>query len=212
MEDNMNSCLMWAVGLYTPVDLGSVFDSADYKGVGLELDSHITLLYAQGKILPKATLFEDLKTNLGESRWESITSLISGMTRLPILDAFELGSFENDSDYVVLKLKKGNNIYEFLRMVNIGLREKYGVNTEFSQYTPHITLAELNPGTAKKYVESECLKNVLKNSLLDFEDLVVSYGTSSEITDRKQYFLTQYKNIDRYFRLRNLKEGNKLFE
>ena len=91
MEDNMNSCLMWAVGLYTPVDLGSVFDSADYKGVGLELDSHITLLYAQGKILPKVTLFEDLKTILGESRWDSITSLISGITRLPVLDAFELG-------------------------------------------------------------------------------------------------------------------------
>ena len=50
MEDNnsMNSCLMLAIGLYTPVELGSIFDSADYKGTGLELDSHITLLYAQG--------------------------------------------------------------------------------------------------------------------------------------------------------------------
>ena len=38
MEDNnsMNSCLMLAIGLYTPVELGSIFDSADYKGTGLE--------------------------------------------------------------------------------------------------------------------------------------------------------------------------------
>ena len=81
MEENnsINSCLMLAIGLYTPVELGSIFDSADYKGTGLELDSHITLLYAQGKVLPKEEIIEDLKTLVN---WEMFNVLISGVDRL----------------------------------------------------------------------------------------------------------------------------------
>lgn len=214
MEDNnsMNSCLMLAIGLYTPVELGSIFDSADYKGTGLELDSHITLLYAQGKILPKKMILEDIKTILGEPGWDSFCDLISGTTRLKVLDNFELGSFENDSDYLVLKMKSGSDIYEKLRLLNLSLRKKYSVATQFTDYIPHITLAELVPGTVSKYLGSDCLKNVLNDSLIDFEDLILSHGLTSEIFDRKQYFLTSYKSVDRYFRLKNLREGNNALE
>ena len=213
MEDNnsMNSCLMLAIGLYTPVELGSIFDSADYKGTGLELDSHITLLYAQGKILPRKVIKEDIKTILGDVG-ETFNDLCSGVSRIPVFDLFELGSFENDSDYLVLKMKSDHDPYSTLKLLNTGLRKKYGIKSEFAEYSPHITLAELNPGMAKKYLESECLKNVLRDSVIDFEDLIISFGYSGEINDRKQYFLTQYKNIDRYFRLKNLKEGNKEFK
>ena len=214
MEDNnsMNSCLMLAMGLYTPVELGSIFDSADYKGTGLELDSHITLLYAQGKILPRKMIKEDINTILGEDGWESLTKLCSGVSRIKVFDLFELGSFENDSDYLVLKMKKDMDPYPILKLVNTGLRKKYKVSSEFSDYSPHITLAQLNPGTVNKYLESECLKNVLRDSVVDFEDIVISFGYSGEENDRKQYFLTQYKNIDRYFRLKNLRDGNKELE
>ena len=214
MEDNnsMNSCLMLAMGLYTPVELGSIFDSADYKGTGLELDSHITLLYAQGKILPRKMIKEDINTILGEDGWESLTKLCSGVSRIKVFDLFELGSFENDSDYLVLKMKKDMDPYPILKLVNTGLRKKYKVSSEFSDYSPHITLAQLNPGTVNKYLESECLKNVLRDSVVDFEDIVISFGYSGEESDRKQYFLTQYKNIDRYFRLARLKEWNKDLE
>lgn len=214
MEDNnsMNSCLMLAMGLYTPVELGSIFDSADYKGTGLELDSHITLLYAQGKILPRKMIKEDINTILGEDGWESLTKLCSGVSRIKVFDLFELGSFENDSDYLVLKMKKDMDPYPILKLVNTGLRKKYKVSSEFSDYLPHITLAQLNPGTVNKYLESECLKNVLRDSVVDFEDIVISFGYSGEESDRKQYFLTQYKNIDRYFRLARLKEWNKDLE
>lgn len=214
MEDNnsMNSCLMLAIGLYTPVELGSIFDSADYKGTGLELDSHITLLYAQGKILPRKMIKEDIKTILGDIGWENLNDWISGISRIKVFELFELGSFENDSDYLVLKMKKDHDIYSLSNLINLGLKKKYGVKSEFTEYSPHITLAELNPGTAKKYLESDCLKKVLSDSLIDFEDLIISFSYSGEESDRKQYFLTQYKNIDRYFRLRNLKEGNKELE
>lgn len=214
MEDNnsMNSCLMLAVGLYTPVELGSIFDSADYKGTGLELDSHITLLYAQGKILPRKLIKEDINTILGEDGWESLTELCSGTSRIKVFDLFELSSFENDSDYLVLKMKKDMDPYPMLKLVNTGLRKKYKVSSEFADYSPHITLAQLNPGTVNKYLESECLRNVLRDSVIDFEDIVISFGYSGEENDRKQYFLTQYKNIDRYFRLSRLKEWNKDLE
>ncbi len=212
MEDNnMNSCLMLAMGLYTPVDLGSIFDSADYKGTGLELDSHITVIYAQNKILPRRMIFDDIKTILGDS-WEGIEELISTPNRLSVLELFELSSFENDSDYLVLKLKDTSEIYEKLSLLNLGLKKKYGVKSEFASYSPHITLAELEPGTVGKYLNSECLKNVLRDSKVDFEDFIISFGMSGEVDDRKQYFLTQYKNIDRYFRLKNSKVNNEELE
>lgn len=214
MEDNstsMNSCLMLAIGLYTPVELGSIFDSADYKGTGLELDSHITLLYAQGRLLPRKMILEDVKSILGED-WKNFEDLISNMSRLKVLDTFELGSFENDSDYLVLKMKKDNDIFEKLKLINLSLRKKYKVSVDFSDYMPHITLAELMPGTVEKYLKLDCLKKILENSLIDFEDLILSQGISSEVFDRKQYFLTQFKNVDRYFRLKNLREGNKNLE
>ena len=212
MEDNsINSCLMLAIGLYTPVELGSIFDSADYKGTGLELDSHITLLYAQNKILPRKMILDDVKSILGED-WREFDNLISNVSREKVFDSFELGSFENDSDYLVLKMKKDNFLYDKLKLVNLGLRKKHKVSVDFSDYTPHITLAELKSGTVKKYLESDCLKKVLENSLIDFEDLILSHGVSSEVFDRKQYFLTQYKSIDRYFRLKNLRDGNKELE
>ena len=212
MEDNnMNSCLMLAMGLYTPVDLGSIFDSADYKGTGLGLDSHITVIYAQNKILPRRMIFDDIKTILGDS-WEGIEELISTPNRLSVLELFELSSFENDSDYLVLKLKDTSEIYEKLSLLNLGLKKKYGVKSEFASYSPHITLAELEPGTVGKYLNSECLKNVLRDSKVDFEDFIISFGMSGEVDDRKQYFLTQYKNIDRYFRLKNSKADNEELE
>lgn len=211
MEENnsINSCLMLAIGLYTPVELGSIFDSADYKGMGLELDSHITLLYAQGKVLPKEEIIEDLKTLVN---WEMFNELISGVANLKVFDCFELSSFENDSDYLVLKMKSDTDTYKKFKLINLSLRKKYNVSSEFTDYTPHITLAELQPGTASKYLESDCLKKVLNNSLVDFEDLILSYGVSSEVTDRKQHFLTNHKSVDRYFRLKNLRKNNKELE
>lgn len=210
MEENtvMNSCLMWAIGLYTPVDLASIFKSEDLRDTGLELDSHLTLLYAQGKILPRKDMMSDIETILSDE-YEGLLDICKTENRFKVLDVFDLGSFENDSDYIVLKLKKDCEQYRILSLINKGLKTKYGVSSEFSEYTPHLTLAQLQLGKAKDYLANENLKLILENSYFDFEDIMISFGTSSEPVDRKQYFLTQYKNIDRYFRLKHLKEYDK---
>lgn len=209
MEENtINSCLMWAIGLYTPVDLASIFKNEDLRETGLELDSHLTLLYAQGKILPRKDMMSDIEMILSEE-YEGFLDTCKTENRFKVLDVFELSSFENDSDYIILKMKKDNESYRILSLINKGLKTKYGVSSEFSEYTPHLTLAQLKLGKAKDYLRNENLKLILENSYFDFEDIMISFGTSSDVNDRKQYFLTQYKNVDRYFRLKHLKEYDK---
>ena len=47
---------MLACNLLTPISLGSIFLDDDLKDTGIELDSHITILYAQDKIIDKAEI------------------------------------------------------------------------------------------------------------------------------------------------------------
>ena len=209
METNneLNSCLMLAVNLMTPVDLAYIFDSPDLKDTGIELDSHITILYAQGKELPRQNILQDIKDILNDYD-DFLEVYCKNTVFYKALDIFDLGSFENDSDYIVLKLKKNFDLFGKLSLINKGLRIQYDVSSDFDTYTPHVSLAELEPGTAKKYLESENLKTVLENSYINFEDLILSYGKSNEPKDRKQYYLTQFKALDRYFRVQNLEKDN----
>lgn len=212
MENNeINSCLMWAVNLNTPVDLGCIFENSDLKDTGIELDSHITLLYAQGKVIPRENLLSDIQMILGED-YEKLDKLCKEEKESGVLDLFDLGCFENDSDYIVLKLKKDTEIFDILNRVNKGLRTKYGVSSDYSDYTPHLTLAELNPGLAEKYMGSDKLSLILEDTSIRFEDLMISYGANNEVEDRKQYFLTHYTCVDRYFRLAGLKRSGKDLE
>lgn len=212
MDNNLiNSCLMLACSLYTPVSLSSIFDSEDLKDTGIELESHITLLYAQGTIIPNEELITDIKSILGNDDFVKFNSILEEDTLINVLDIFDIGIFENDSDYVVLKLNldkikdsKYRSLAEYLYKINKGLRSKYKVQSEY-EYTPHLSLAELKPGTARKYYESEKLKLVLINSKVSAEDLVISYGTSNEKEDRKRFNLTKYHAVDRFFREENLK-------
>lgn len=208
-----NSCLMLAVKLDTPVNLGCVFDSEDLKDTGIELDSHITLLYAQGKELPKDNLMEDIKTILGE-RTVEFMDLLKEEHEYNILDFFHIDSFENKSDYLVLKLNEDKKeLFNDLFLINKGIRIKYDVTVDFDNYSPHITLAELKPGTVQKYKESDKLLLILENTLFDFDDIILSYGKSNEVDDRKQYHLTNFNSISRFFRLYNeKKELEELFK
>ena len=208
-----NSCLMLAVKLDTPVNLGCVFDSEDLKDTGIELDSHITLLYAQGKELPKDNLMEDIKTILGE-RTVEFMDLLKEEHEYNILDFFHIDSFENNSDYLVLKLNEDKKeLFNDLFLINKGIRIKYDVAVDFDNYSPHITLAELKPGTVQKYKESDKLLLILENTLFDFDDIILSYGKSNEVDDRKQYHLTNFNSISRFFRLYNeKKELEELFK
>lgn len=207
--NELNSCLMLAVNLMTPVDLAYVFDAPDLKDTGIELDSHITLLYAQEKELPRKNIPQDIRDILGDQEYNDFLDVYCKNTIFhKALDIFDLGSFENDSDYIILKLKKNFDLFGKLSLINKGLRVQYSVSSDFDNYTPHVSLAELNPGTAKKYLESENLKTILEDSYINFEDIILSYGKSGEPEDRKQYYLTQFKAVDRYFRIARLKKTN----
>ena len=111
--DVNNSCLMLAVKLDTPVNLGCVFDSEDLKDTGIELDSHITLLYAQGKELPRYDLMNDVKTILGEQTIEFM-DLLKEEHDYNLLDYFHIDSFENDSDYFTPH-SPINTFYQYLQ-------------------------------------------------------------------------------------------------
>ena len=202
---DLNSCLMLAVNLDCPISLKSLFDEADLKDTGVELDSHITLLYAQGRELDRKALMSDIESILGEEDYDDFMTKLSSPKTLPVLDVFDLDCFENDSDYVILKLKKDSALFPYLERINKGLREKYSVSSDFADYTPHVSLAELQPGKARGYLESEELKAVINDSVISLEDIMVSYGLSNEPEDRKQYFLTGFHSVDRYFRMIHLK-------
>jgi hypothetical protein len=176
------------------------------KDTGVELDSHITLLYAQGKRIEHVGLLSGIKEILGDEDWRWLEGMIRGDEFYSVLDLFELGSFENDSDYLVLKLRKGSPLFKVLSLINKGLSIKEEVKSEFSSYIPHLSLAELEPGKAKKYLENETLREILGDSIVGIEDLFISYGKSNEPEDREQRWLTSWKCVDRFFRLINLKK------
>lgn len=205
METNLNSCLMLAINLDCPISLKALFDETDLKDTGVELDSHITLLYAQGKEIDRKELLSDIQTILGDEDYDDLMARIHAAKEVSVFDVFELGCFENDSDYLILKLKKDSSIYSWLAQINKALRIRYDVSSDFADYTPHLSLAELKPGTVKKYLESEEIKHVLADSVVSLDDIMISYGLSNEPDDRKQYFLTAFHSVDRYFRLQHLK-------
>ena len=202
-----NSCLMLNCSLYLPVSLSAIFSREDLKDTGIENESHITLLYAQGKEIPRMNILGDVETILGSKEFDDLIEYIKSENTDRILDSFEVGSFENDSDYVVLKMKQSSKFYKTLGLINKGLRMKYEVSSEYS-YTPHISLAELKPGTAKKYLEDPRINLILKDSFVSFEDLVISYGPSNTSVDRLRYNLTTFNAVDYFFHTENMRKEN----
>jgi hypothetical protein len=200
--EGINSCLMLAVRLDLPVDLGSIFDSEDITD--LELDSHVTVLYAKNKTIEPQELKESINMILDKDQIEALTN---GDNELDLLELTELGLFENDDDYLVLKLKDSWQ-KKFCTILNKGLSTKFDVVSDFSSYNPHITLATLKKGTGKKYLDSEKVRLVLEKGILAFEDLMVSYGGENDGPDRKQFFLTNRFCVSRYFRIDNLRKSN----
>ena len=202
-----NSCLMLNCSLYLPVSLSAIFSREDLKDTGIENESHITLLYAQGKEIPRMNILGDIETILGEPEFDNFIEYIRSENTERILNNFEIGSFENDSDYIVLKMKQTSELYKTLGLINKGLRTKYEVVSEYS-YTPHISLAELQPGTAKKYLEDPKISLILNESFVSFEDLVISYGPSNTPVDRLRYNLTTFNAIDYFFHTENMRNEN----
>lgn len=90
-----NSCLMLNCSLYLPVSLSAIFSREDLKDTGIENESHITLLYAQGKEIPRMNILGDIETILGEPEFDNFIEYIRSENTERILNNFEIGSFEN---------------------------------------------------------------------------------------------------------------------
>lgn len=213
-KENFSSCVMIAANLITPVSLASIFETADLKGSGINFDSHITLLYADGLSLDKEEVLgcidgisvrSEALLNPGPGAFTNYLRDLSNRRAVHVLDLFDLSNFENDSGYVVLKLKKDSEWFNILAELNQGLKEEFGVKTLFKDYTPHITLAELKPGTTEKYLKSKTLLAVLKESKVRLEDLILSYGQKG-VDDFDVRNLTINRAVDRYFRDRYLRQ------
>lgn len=196
---DINSCIMLAMAFHTAIDLESVIENSDLKDTGIEKDPHVTVLYAPKIIIPKSEILESVDTILGPEDYEEFLGFLKNDKLFNVHEFFELGNFENDSDYLVLKLKKEGKLFKVLELMNKGLARKFGVTQTFPDYNPHLTLAELEPGTSRKYLDSKKIELILNTAQVGFEDLIISYGASNE-TDRIQWSLTTFHTVERYFR------------
>lgn len=209
MEFN-NSCVMLMTSLWTGIDFYAVFDEEDLKDTGIEYDSHITALYAGDLVIPRNEVLENIKLSLSDY-WTDLENLLKENEKLKVSDHFEISKFENDSDYVIFKLREDSDIYKLMTLMNKGLVRTYGINSEFATYTPHMTLAELEVGTASKYMFSPLLSKIYENAVFSLDDLVISYGRKDKPGEYKQYNLTSFNAVTRYFRQKELERDREYY-
>ena len=93
--------------------------------------------------------------------------------------------------------------FRVLSEFNEKLLTKYGIEPTFKNYTPHLTLAEIQPGLTQKYVDLDQLRLILEASTVRPEDLIISYDAGDK--DYKVHNITYNNTVDRFFRIRDLK-------
>lgn len=200
----MKSKLTWKIGLYTPISLTCSIKDEDLMG-SQNFDPSILILDAGDHILPRTTLLNDIKLILGTKDYETFDDLCKAEdNERHVFDFFELNSISKpDSDWLILKLKSDNIISESIKLIRKGVGVKFKINTRSEYYVPYIKLLEVNPGSSHKYIadDNSSLRAILKDSKFDVEDLALSITDIDDV--EKDYYLTQYKNVDRYFRIRN---------
>lgn len=205
-----NSCLMQAMTLETPLDLCYCFKDEDL--IYVEPETHITLLWAPGVYAFPARVdnMDALRTLLPPSDYQALINFISNGDYLPddwFGQIFKLDSFNNDDgDYLILKLSAENPYGEWMmkifKLINKGFKRKWEVEASKFPYNPHITLAKLEKGCAKRYIESHSFNKILEDSHLGWSDIILSIGESGKEDDyRKQTYLTNFHAVDRYFEL-----------
>lgn len=199
-----NSCLMLATSLWTGIDFDAVFGEGDK----IERDSHITIFYDPSKTIEREGMLDKIKILLGED--SDFLDQLKEQEKFKVLDFFELGKFENDRDYLVLKLQKGNMLYDTLEILNSGLTSAYDIKSTFKDYTPHMTLAELDPGKAKDYMFSPTLNLILETARFSLDDFVLSWGNEEE--EYKHFNITSINAVDRYFRQKELEKSKDWYE
>lgn len=197
-----SSCLMLSSTLHTPVSLESVFQEEHLVSDGIEHDSHVTLFYKKGDPqVPNDDLLQDVKDSLGPTESRVFLEFLKRQELFTVSDLFTLGSFTNrDEAWIVLKLKPGNELFEKLSTINKYMSEKYDIQSDFSEYTPHITLAEVGISYEPLYLESDLLEKLCFHSKVSFDDLTLSWGNVGEKNDTKKWATTKYHVVERHLR------------
>lgn len=212
MNEFNSSCVMLSTSLWTCVDLFALFNDDDLKDTGVELNSHITLLFSSDRVYPKSDILDSIKRSLGDTEWDNFKDLLKSKEKLKVTDYFDLSKFENDSDYVILRLRDDSDLFRELGMINKGLSLELGIKGDYGVYKPHMTLAELEPGAAKKYMFKKTLTHAVETALFSVDDLVISYGIKNKSNMYKEFNLTSYNAVDRYFRQQQLQKNKEALE
>lgn len=174
----------------------------------IETDQHITCFYGKAlKPVDRKAIISDIKSVMGEEDFVRFMKFLEGNKRFPLLDMFSLGKFEQaDCDFLVLHLKEGNNVFDTLKVLNKGLVTKYDIALSFSDYNPHLTLAKLKPGMAGKYINEDLMRPYLKDAEVQFQDFTFSEGYDEDEEKWKQYAVTSFHSVERYFYQKREKE------
>lgn len=197
MENSV--CLMLAASLHTPISLDSVFDELDLQNDGIKNDYHITIAYDESGRMTRDSILGDVRTALGSDKFYIFDEFMKDSYKFKVNDVMYLDVFShNDNDFVVLRLRDGNSLYSNLQVINEYLRTKYEIDSEFSEYKPHLTLAKLKKSEGSKYLNSTVLNKVLNDSKVGFEDIVYS----EEVAENKysKWNITTHHALTRYFR------------
>ena len=185
----MKSKLIWKIGLYTPISLTCSIKDEDRMG-SQNFDPSILILDAGEKVLPRVTLLNDIKLILGTQDYETFNNLCKRENdEKHVLDFFDLGVINNGVDY------------DSVNLIRKGIGVKFKINTRSENYTPYISLVEVSKGSSPKYVNNGSLLAILRDSKFDLEDLALAITDIDNV--EKDYYLTQYKAVDRYFRIQN---------
>lgn len=198
MENSV--CLMLAASLHTAVELDSIISQEDLKDDGVIRDSHITIVYDKTGTISRSSVLSDVKDSLG-NEFEVLDEFMKDSHKFKVNDIMYLDTFNNeDSSYIVLRLRE-SELFKKLKIIHDSLIVKYNIPTDFPEFKPHITLAEVNPGEADKYLSNNVLLRVLNDSKVGFEDLVFSEPGDNEKYDK--WNITTHHALDRYFRESN---------
>lgn len=219
MLENLHTSLRIACSLNMPVYHSCLFKSSDLLGTGIVVNSVISILDATGILLSGDELLRDLGNILTPPGY-TYTRLLEELKEIRmynVLDIFDLDIRERkDHEHVILRLKETADIYKPLMIANKFLTSKYKVKEKYP-YSPCIKLAKLKPGTAEKYLASETLRAILRDSKVDFEDLRLVTGKKEDevfkLTTGSN--LTTYNVVNRFFReeeiSRELEKDGKLY-
>ena len=198
MENSV--CLMLAASFHTAIDIDSIINQDDLNGDGIIRDNHITILYDESGTYKKTDVLNDVRESLS-SEFEVFMEFMKDSYKFSINDVFYLDSFNNDdSSYLVLRLKEDNSLFSKLKSIHEYIVNKYGIYQSFTEFKPHMTIAELLPGRADKYLYNSILNKVLSNSKVGFEDLVFSEPGTTGMGKYDRWNITTFHAIERFFR------------